>query len=408
MKNSGKAILATVSALLLFLFGGAAVILRDNGGQGQLLVGIALEEWETGANQANVGQKYYGYWGHQKEAWSCDFIYYCADLCGYVSGTGNTSQYPVLGRATASPSVAWQRLIDAGAEYFSVWEKQPLPGDIVFYYSTPSEAAATDLQAQGAAEICHAGIVVECGEDYSVTVVEGNARAVDPEDPDTSRVVKHTWLDTRGKAWDGMAIYGYIRPDYPIGYTRLVGDLERDYFYQTSSPDFTYHGHPVTDLTESQIANIKNTIYGEYGIRLSGAIAVAQSIRDNVDRGAATYDDFIHACKYYGGYPEREPEEYETETVNLAFDYVFNKGGSAVRHPIYVFYAPDPELDLRTDADFQALFVLKLDFVLEIGPARFFSWDPGGEIYVPPATEPEPTLPKPPPTEPGDGYLDIK
>lgn len=156
-----------------------------------------------------------------------------------------------------------------------------------------------------------------------------------------------------------------------------TGTLSDEFYITIDNPDPSYRGHSVPNLTAEQIANIKNTIYGEYGSNLTACIVIAQSIRDNVDRSwpDCNYDNFVEVCKYYGGYPERSPEEYETENVNLAFDYVFNQGGSAVQANVFAFYTPLPSAGLNNDSDYQALFAKPLNFVVQVGTARFFNWD---------------------------------
>lgn len=152
------------------------------------------------------------------------------------------------------------------------------------------------------------------------------------------------------------------------------GSLTNEFYFAIDNIDPDYQGHAVPELTPSQIAKIKNTLYGEYGSNLGACIMIAQTIRDNVDRKwpDVTYDNFVEEFKYYGGYPERDPSVYETDIVNQVFDYVFVQGGSAVQHPVYCFYTPTDTL--QSDEDYQKLFYLPLEFIIEIGVARFFSW----------------------------------
>jgi hypothetical protein len=158
--------------------------------------------------------------------------------------------------------------------------------------------------------------------------------------------------------------------------TANTNGMDSEFYFTISNPDPTYQGHAVPNLTPAQIAAIKNTLYGEYGSNLEAMLIIAQSIRDNVDRAPSiTYDNFVTSCKYYGGYPERSPDVYETENVNKAFDYIFVQGKSAVQCPVYVFYAPLPSAGLYDDSDFQALFLAPLNFIIQVGTARFFNWD---------------------------------
>lgn len=156
-------------------------------------------------------------------------------------------------------------------------------------------------------------------------------------------------------------------------HTSSPGSLSGEYFIDLDTIDPAYEGHAVPQLTPYQISQIKNTIYGEGGSNLEACIIVAQSIRDNVDRTGISYDDFVETFQYVGGYTERDPSVYETETVNAAFDYVFLQGGSAFQHPVYCYYAPSATL--TCDADFQALFQVPLSFVYQSGKLRCFSWD---------------------------------
>lgn len=173
-------------------------------------------------------------------------------------------------------------------------------------------------------------------------------------------------------AWVSSIISLLDKLSYNLNYE---GSNTDNFYVSARNVDPNYHGHSVNNLTERQIYNIKNTMYGTYGYSLAGMIAVAQTIRDNVDRDpSVTYDNFVYSCKYYGGYPTRNPSEYDTELVNQAFQYVFVEGGSAVQHSIHSFYAPDPP-KLVDDEDYRDLFNIPISFVEQIGSFRFFSWE---------------------------------
>ena len=340
---------------------------RSGASYGYQIAQVALAEWEAHGGISGAGWTYCSYWDKPIEDWCCDFVYYCADLCRYVEGTENAGPDPLFGQYTAVCDELWRSLIAHGAETFSAWDNiTPQPGDIVFYHNE-GEVAATTLSIN--ANPCHVGIVVEA-DGSSITTVEGNTGGRSAQ---YSYLKKIYIADIRGAAWDGAAVYGFAWPQYPYS-VDMIGDLSQPFYFETSAPDLAYSGHAVPGLTASQIASIKNTIFGEYGYNLGGAIAVAQSIRDNVDRSAAiTYDNFVTACQYDGGMVQRAEDIYDTLVVNTAFDYVFIKGCSAIRHPIYCFYSKTPEL--QTDADYQALFLKQLRFVLEVGDMRYFSWE---------------------------------
>lgn len=354
-------------------------LLSRGGDWAQMLAQVAIDEYEELGDIENTGVKYCSHFDYPLVGWCCCFVYYCADICGFVEGTENTGDSPIFGSPTAWPPAGWLQLLESGGTAFTAFDAtmEPQPGDIYFLYNVPAGSgigAATAVETYFL-EQTHIGIVVENHGDYCISTIDGNCNSRVRGDPSTSVVTKYTWRDIRKELYPGTAIYGFIRPNYPEKWTELIGDLTKPYYFASSDPDMNYSGHTVEGLTDAQIANIKNTIYGEFGYDLGGAIAVAQSIRDNVDRSPSiTYDNFVRSCQYFGGYPQRSPAEYETEIVNTAFEYVFQKGGSAIQHPIFVFYAPVPADGLETDADFQALFLAELEFVLEIKPARFFSW----------------------------------
>lgn len=150
--------------------------------------------------------------------------------------------------------------------------------------------------------------------------------------------------------------------------------IPSQFYFPLDYPDTDYVGHAVPELTASQIASIKNTLYGEAGYSLETMILVAQAIRDNVDRSPlVTYDNFVTECQFFGGYEERPASVYDTALVNQAFDYIFVQGNSAVQHRIYCFYTRTPSL--QTDDDYQALFALPLEFIIEADNTRFFCWN---------------------------------
>lgn len=324
------------------------------GTSGATIAAIAEQEYDQYGDTV-CGDRY---WTSPHD-WCVDFVWWCADQIDLV-GSGN-----LFGSWTSYVPTAIDQLIANGAEYYGPGDGvTPQPGDIITWWGGGRAGRASDYSPGAYGR--HIAIAVEA-TDYSVTVVEGNAGGGGYA---SSKLRRNTY-SLNGLSYGTSYIYLIIRPNYPAS---SAGGLNNPYYFVISSPDPSYVGHTVTGLTQSQIASIKNTIYGEYGTDLGGAICVAQSIRDNVDRSSSiTYSNFVTACSYNGGMTSRSESVYNTTIVQQAFDYVFNQGGSAVQHPIYCFYAPTSRL--QSDADYQALFLLPLEFVIQVGTARFFSWE---------------------------------
>ena len=144
--------------------------------------------------------------------------------------------------------------------------------------------------------------------------------------------------------------------------------LEGDAFYFRDSilmtgPETDYHGHSLTGLTELEINAIVCTIGHEMGGDLGGCILVAQELRDAFDfmdytgiSGEAGWEKIIRNSysPSYWAEAARITDYSRYGYAYLAYQYVFEWGGSAVRHRLlghaatYIDFSEDTPWWYRT------------------------------------------------------------
>lgn len=245
---------------------------------GEYTAGAGLSEAALAEHDRNggtaCGKDYWEHFGSGPENWCCDFVYYCGDTLGYV-GAG-----AVFGPYTAYCPTAWEQMVSAGGTAFSIYDAEPQPGDIVFYYNTGSGKAAR--QPDGGLA-CHIGIVINF-DGGILRTVEGNAGRGGFHE---TTVRKCFYTDPYGETWDGAAVLGFIRPAYPSGgmvaedLTGLVASFEGfskysfwDYQqwsvgYGTRVPDGKLADYKLHGITEGEARKL--------------LASHLQASRDNVD-----------------------------------------------------------------------------------------------------------------------------
>ncbi|NLC89699.1 MAG: SH3 domain-containing protein [Clostridiaceae bacterium] len=124
-----------------------------------------------------------------------------------------------------------------------------------------------------------------------------------------------------------------------------------------ANPDPNYAGRPVQ--VEDR-AVLEGLVMGEFGSDYTGAVLVAQAIRDSM-----TFSGVYSTAKIaqIWGY-HANVTNYINETTKRAVAFVFDEGGSAVQHSIYYFYAAH-----RVNSSWHE----SQKFVVEYGGCRFFS-----------------------------------
>ena len=171
-------------------------------GDGSSLAQVAEQEYQNYGGTA-CGNRY---WPSGPEAWCVDFVYWCAQQCGYV-GSGQ-----IFGTFVHNVSDEAINLQNAGATiYYPGDGTIPQPGDIIMFWDDkgrPGTAADGVPVNQGL--LCHTGIVVE-GTSSTVTIVEGNCGSSNP----ANSVLKKNTYSLTGASWGNTYICCFARPNYP-------------------------------------------------------------------------------------------------------------------------------------------------------------------------------------------------
>lgn len=164
------------------------------------LAQTAQAEFGANGGVSGGGWKYCSYFGREIEDWCVDFVYYCAAQSDLV-GEGKP-----FGPHTAACSVAWRQLAQGGAMTFTLFDAEPQPGDVVFWYATDQGAAAALDRVD---DLCHVGIVADYA-DGLLTTVEGNCGA---SGCSVSYVSQNQYAGSSltGQCWNGAAIFGFAR-----------------------------------------------------------------------------------------------------------------------------------------------------------------------------------------------------
>lgn len=129
---------------------------------------------------------------------------------------------------------------------------------------------------------------------------------------------------------------------------------------EISEPDPNYTGAVIT-LSPEDRDLLERLVMGEAGGEgMNGAALVAQAIRDTmVYKGFSSVED-IRVQLAYQGHIDTAPNQ----NVKDAVAYIFDKGGCAVKHQVFYFYAP---------ARVSSAFHETQRFVIEYGGHKFFS-----------------------------------
>ena len=179
----------------------------------------------------------------------------------------------------------------------------------------------------------HVGLYVGKSEDGSfMTVDHGGSGA----DLNCSLASGDGW--TGPKYRDGSFFTGYIHYEgIPSLATTGGTGVSSGEFLITSGykKDNNYKG-TTYKLTNSERAELEKIVTGEYGGDYEGSVLVAQCLRDSLVNGLASSPMTIKKDCGYDGYNTNI-----TENAKNAIKYVFDEGGSAIQHRIYVFYAPN-------------------------------------------------------------------
>lgn len=224
------------------------------------LANAAMEEYERNGNVQGGGKAYWQYWNKSPEPWCVDFIYYCGDRIGLVGADRPFGSY------TAGCVTAWQQMTSRGATVFPVGAEAPQPGDLIFWYST-NGGCATSLEDPS--RLCHAGIVTDyAAETGTLTTVEGNAGGLGSEQ---NYVAMRTYAHLDGQAWNGAAIFGFVRLSGGVGsLTEMVKQFEGFAKY----PVWDYHQWSVGYGT--RCPDDKLEAYRTNGISEEAALALLE------------------------------------------------------------------------------------------------------------------------------------
>ena len=130
------------------------------------------------------------------------------------------------------------------------------------------------------------------------------------------------------------------------------------FLVQIDNPDTSYTGQPWTVDNRDLLERL---VFGEYGTDYTGAVLVAQTIRDNM-RTENTHDVAYIIEEYgYSGSTANAPNQ----TAKDAVAYVFDQGNSGVQHKLMCFYQ---------SATTQSSWHEAQNFVVQNGTVRFFDY----------------------------------
>ena len=99
--------------------------------------------------------------------------------------------------------------------------------------------------------------------------------------------------------------------------------------------DKNYQG-TIYKLTDKERAYIEKIVMGEFGTSYSGSVCIAQCIRDALVYGECDDPMDLRKSSAYGGMGYVGYQENVNQDVKNAVSFVFDYGGSAVQHRMYV------------------------------------------------------------------------
>lgn len=104
--------------------------------------------------------------------------------------------------------------------------------------------------------------------------------------------------------------------------------------------DKNYKG-TVYKLSKQERAYIEKIVMGEFGTSYSGSVCIAQCIRDALVYGECDDPMDLKKSSAYGGMGYVGYKENVNKEVKDAVSFVFDEGGSAVQHRMYVMCTDD-------------------------------------------------------------------
>lgn len=270
--------------------------------------GGTLEDLEKLANQevGNGGKKYCDYWNAPMNDW-------CAYFAGWILEKGCGVHAADYGWSAGVGT--WCDALKVKNKYhmlsettFNGGKYEVKVGDIIFFGSSQHYRQ-------------HVGIVIKLSGS-TITTVEGNTGSNDYN----SSTVQIKEYD-KSNTW----ILGF--GDVTVSNYKQVFKKGAPYIYGGYKADQNYQG-AVYKLTDKERTELERIVTGEFGNCMEGALLIAQCLRDALVYGEASSPLTIRKEMGYDGYNTNV-----SDIAKQAVNYIFDQGGMAVRHRIYVMYA---------------------------------------------------------------------
>lgn len=270
--------------------------------------GGTLEDLEKFAKQevGNGGKKYCDYWSAPMNDW-------CAYFAGWLLEKGC---------GVRAADYGWSAGVGTWCDALKVKNKYHMLSETT-YRGGKYKVKAGDIIFFGTSQYYrqHVGIVINVS-DNTITTAEGNTGS---NNFNTSTVqikeydVKNGWMLGFG--------------DVTISNYKQVYKKGSPYIYGGYKVDPNYQGQ-VYKLTDKERTEIERIVTGEFGNCMEGALLIAQCLRDALVYGEASSPLKIRKEMGYDGYNTNV-----SDTAKQAVNYIFDQGGMAVKHRIYVMYA---------------------------------------------------------------------
>lgn len=262
--------------------------------------------------KSQIGKKGSDFCNGQTKAWSGGLTQWCAIFQAYCLEQVGVNPSSVGWSASCSSWIqnATQKGIyrSAGSNY------KPQAGDILFF-------------SWG-----HVGLVYSVNSKGNLVTIEGNT---DSYDCATSKVAMHKNVYSVG----GSSIRGYLCMSkfYSIGGS---GGLASGTNLRPVVTDASYKGGKYK-LTKRQRTKMEHLVYNENGcLGYAGCLLVAQCLRDAMLRDKSLTPDNIRDKAKYEASDTAEPNGPPSADAKRAVQFIFDKGGYAVKHRILYFYNP--------------------------------------------------------------------
>ncbi len=180
-------------------------------------------------------------------------------------------------------------------------------------------------------------------------------QAIKPPVLETSATTQPTTVPTQAPIQNPTTVAPTPAPTQAPPAT--VAPSSGNFLLGIANPNPNYVGRPVQ--VEDR-AVLEGLVMGEFGSSYTGAVLVAQAIRDTMIL-SGVYNTATIARNW--GY-HASVSNYVNENTKRAVAFVFDEGGSAVQHSIYYFYAAHRVTSSWHESQ---------RFVVEYGGCRFFS-----------------------------------